>query len=115
VLARPPLQAQLFARAVGADAARVRADLSELGDHLSEVERLRGEGVIGGSQPNAADFQIAATLQSLAKFGDLAPYVQSHPAVVWASSVVPPLPGPVPSVLARDWLRPLEAGAAPSR
>jgi glutathione S-transferase len=107
VLARPSLQARMFARAVGAGDAAVRADLAALGDHLAEVERLRGAGVIGGAEPNAADFQIASSLRSIAKFGDLAPYLEDHPAVRWATTVVPPLPGPVPSVLPHEWLQPL--------
>ena len=75
VVARPSLQARLFARSSGADEAAVRSDLAALAGHLAEVERLRTEGVIGGAEPNAADFQIASSLQSIAKLGDLAPYV----------------------------------------
>ena len=41
-------------------------------------------------------------------FGDLAPYLQHHPAIRWAETVVPALPGPVPPALPREWLRPLE-------
>jgi glutathione S-transferase len=107
VLARPSLQARLFARASGAGEARVRADLAALPGHLAEVERLRGAGVIGGPDPNAADFQIASSLCSIAKLGDLTPYLEVHPAIQWAATVVPPLPGPVPSVLPREWLEPL--------
>lgn len=108
VLARPSLQARLFARAVGGDDAAVRADLAAIGDHLAEVERLRGAGVIGGVERSAADFQIAGSLRSIGELGDVAPYVEDHPAIRWAASVVPPLPGPVPSVLPRAWLQPLE-------
>jgi glutathione S-transferase len=113
VIARPRLQARAFARASGADDAAVRADIAALGDHLAEVERLRDAGVIGGERPNAADFQIASSLQSIAAMGDLAPYVAGHPAIRWAATVVPALPGPVPSALPREWLRPLEAARAP--
>jgi glutathione S-transferase len=109
VLARPPLQARLFARVSRADDATVRADLAALGGHLAEVERLRGAGAIGGDQRNAADFQIASSLRSIAAFGDLAPYIEDHPAIRWAATVVPPLRGPVPSALPRDWLQPLAA------
>jgi glutathione S-transferase len=108
LVARPSLQARAFARAVGADEAAVRADLAALGEHLDRVGRLRAEGVIGGEQPNAADFQIATSLQSIAKLGDLAPYLRGHPAVRWAGTLVPALPGPSPAVLPREWLAPLE-------
>jgi hypothetical protein len=113
----PPLfprdpEAQLFARASGADEAAVRADLAALDAHLAEVERLRDAAVLGAPERNAADFQIASSLRSLAELGDLAPYVADRPAMRWAATVVPPLPGPVPSVLPRAWLRPLEAAPA---
>jgi hypothetical protein len=48
-------------------------------------------------------------LAEIAALGDLAPYVEDHPAVRWAATVVPPLPGPVPAVQPREWLRPLDA------
>ena len=80
LLARPTLQAKLFARAVGADDAAVQADLAALGTHLDEVERLREEGVIGGVERNAADFQIASSVLALGKFADLEPFVGAHPA-----------------------------------
>ena len=107
VVARPSLQARLFARSSGADEAAVRSDLAALAGHLAEVERLRAEGVIGGAEPNAADFQIASSLQSIAKLGDLAPYVAGHSAVRWAATVVPALPGPTPRALPAEWLAPL--------
>lgn len=109
LLARPSMQAQAFARASGADEAAVRADLAALKGHLEEVERLRGEGIIGGDQRNAADFQIASCLRALAKVGDLGAYLADHQASRWAETVVPPLPGPMPVTLPREWLQPLAA------
>jgi glutathione S-transferase len=109
VIARPTLQARVFARSAGADADTVRADLAGLGSLVAEVERLRADNVIGGEGPNAADFQIATTLRSLASFGDLEPFVADHPAFRWAATVVPPLPGPVPPGLPREWLAPMSS------
>ena len=108
-LARPALQAKLFARQSKATDAAVQADLAALGDHLAEVERLRAEGVIGGKQPNAADFQIAGSLQALLKLGGLEPYLADHPAIRWSSTVAPAPWGPGPAALPREWLEPLEA------
>jgi glutathione S-transferase len=108
LVARPSLQARAFARAVGADEAAVHADLAALGSHLAEVERLRAQGVLGTDRPNAADFQIATSLQSIAKLGDLAPYLREHRTIRWAAALVPALPGPTPAVLPREWLSPLE-------
>lgn len=112
LIARPPLQARLFARAVGADAASVRADVARLPQTLAHVSELLEDGVIGGALPNAADFQIAASLRSLGKFADLEPHLDGHPAVEWAATVVPPLPGPMPAALPREWLEPLVSSAA---
>ena len=109
LIARPSLQAKAFAKAAGADEATVRADVAAIGEHLGEVERLRAEGVIGGEDRNAADFQIASCVRSIAKLGDVGPYVADHPAVVWAATVVPAQPGPTPPALPREWLQPLEA------
>ena len=114
LIARPTLQARAFARARGADDATVRADVAAIGAHLAEVERLRADGVIGGERPNAADFQIASCLRSLAGLADLEPYVSDHAAVRWAATVVPALPGPVPPALPAEWLRPLRAVAEPA-
>ena len=109
LLARPSLQARAFARARRTDDDSVRADIAALGDVLGEVERLREEGVIGGEERNAADFQIASSLRSLGTFADLEPFLADHPAIRWAAGVVPPLPGPVPPVIPREWLEPLAA------
>jgi glutathione S-transferase len=105
LLARPALQARLFARDAGADDAAVRADLAALPAHLEEVERLRAVGVLDGPQRTAADFQVAASLRSLETLSDLAPLLAGHPALAWAATVLPPLPGPAPPGLPAEWLR----------
>ena len=109
LVARPSLQAKLLAREVGADDATVRAEVANLPDTLGEVERLRADGVIGGDQPNAADFQIAGSMRSLETIGDLRPYLDGHPAMHWARTVLPVLPGPSPTALPPEWLEPLRA------
>ena len=110
LLARPAFQAAWFADDVGADDAAVQADLAALPGHLAEVERLRTDGVIGGVEPNVADFQIAATLRSLESLGDLVP-ITGHPAFRWAATVLPPLPGPTPPGLPAGWLEPVRGTA----
>ena len=108
LLARPPVQARQFARKSGADDATVRADLAGLPDMLAEVQRLHDEGVIGGDDPNAADFQIASSVNQFAMMGDLAPYLEGHPLVRWAETVAQPPPRPSPKALPAEWLAPLE-------
>jgi glutathione S-transferase len=108
LLARPPLQAKAFAKQSGATDEKVQSDIAGLRDTLDHVESLRADGVIGGERPNAADFQIASSLRSLASIGDLKPYIADHPAIQWSASVVDDLPGPTPSGLPREWLAVLE-------
>ena len=108
VLARPPFQAKAFAKGSGATDEAVQADIAGLRDTLDRVQALRDEAVIGGDQPNAADFQIASSLRSLAGIADLAPYIAGHPAIQWSATVVPDLPGSTPSALPREWLKVLE-------
>lgn len=108
LLARPSLQARLFAKQVGADDERVRAEIAGLGATLGQIEQLRADGVIGGEQPNAADFQIAGSVRALEVLGDIRPYIDDHPVMEWARGVLPELPGPSPAALPREWLEPLE-------
>ena len=109
LLARPSLQAKTFAKRSGADDATVRAELEHLPETLAEVERLRADGVIGGDSANAADFQIAGTLRSLETIGELRPYLDDHPAMEWARTRLPALPGPSPTALPPEWLAPLRS------
>jgi glutathione S-transferase len=109
LMARPALQARAFAKIVGADDAAVRAELAGMAATLGKVEELRAAGVIGGDQPNAADFQIAGSMRGLQVIGDLRPYIGDHPAMRWAETVLPALPGPSPRALPSEWLAPLDA------
>ena len=73
--------ARYFARKVGADdAERVGALVAGIPAQLDRVDRLIADGVIGGHEPNAADFQIAATLRVLMTYEDLAPAFEGRPA-----------------------------------
>ena len=95
--------ARAFARASGADEARVRADLAALPSLLDRVDALIAEGAIGGEEPNAADFQIASSVRVLAAFPELRPLVASRPAGQLALRLFPRYPDPVPA--------PMPAGA----
>lgn len=109
LVARDGLLARRFAKVSGAEADTVRADLAALPMHLDYVVDLIDLGVLGGESPNAADFQIAASLRSLQGIGDVSSYVSAHRASRWANAVLPPLPGPCPAALPAEWLAPLEA------
>lgn len=87
--------------------AAVRADLEALPAALAKVDCLISDGVIGGVQPNAADFQIATSVRLLMCFEDIHPFVEGRPAERLARDVVPNYPGQVRAALPAEWLAPL--------
>jgi glutathione S-transferase len=96
--------ARAFAAAIGADDDQVRRDVGELPAQLDHVDTLIADGVIGTADPNAADFQIAATLRVMLSFHDLAPMVAWRPAAELALRLVPDWPDEVPRFLPDQWL-----------
>lgn len=89
----------------------IRADLAALPGRLDRVDALIAEGVIGGEQPNAADFQIATSVRLLLAYEDLKPYVEGRPAADHARRVVPEYNASFPKVFPAEWL-PSRAAAA---
>jgi glutathione S-transferase len=81
----------------GITAARLEQDLAELPAKLAHVEELIERGVIGGAQPNAADFQILATVRVLLTLGDLRRLFQDAAAERAALELFPVYPGQVPA------------------
>jgi glutathione S-transferase len=90
-----PVARAMAARA-GADETRVRSDLSGLRATLARVDELIETGVIGGSQPNAADFQILPTVRLIGALDDLAPAVQGRPCGELAERMIPQFPRAAP-------------------
>lgn len=86
-----------------------RAAIARLPDCLDRVETLLDEGVIGGERPNAADFQIAASIRVLLVFDDLRPLIDDRPAGRYARSLIPEYAGHIPAVLPQEWLEPLRS------
>ena len=82
----------------------VRADLQALPSKLDRVDTLISEGVIGGEQLNAADFQIATSVRLLLAYEDLRPYVEGRPAAEHALRVVPDYNVAFPKVFPPEWL-----------
>ena len=54
-------------------------------------------GVIGGSERNVADFQIATSVRLLLTLDDVRPLIEGRPAERLARDVVPPYAGHVPA------------------
>jgi glutathione S-transferase len=86
---------------------RVRADLAALPGMLQRIDDWIAEGVVGGEQPNAADFQIAPTVRLAMTLDDLRPAIEPRPAGELALRLVPEYPGQAPPVLPPEWLEPL--------
>ncbi|HTA05721.1 MAG TPA: glutathione S-transferase [Solirubrobacteraceae bacterium] len=78
-------------------AARLHDDLAGLPAKVAHVEQLAADGVIGGEQPNAADFQIGATIRVLLPIGDLAPLLDGTAVKEIALRLFPSYPGGVPA------------------
>jgi glutathione S-transferase len=89
----------------------VRRDIELLPGLLSRIDNWIAEGVLGGEQPNAADFQIAPSLRLAMSLDDLRPAIEHRPAGELALRVVPDYPGRTPPALPPAWLEPLHAPA----
>jgi glutathione S-transferase len=101
--AQKPL-AHAFARMAGVSDERVRADITALPGQLDHVDRLIAGGVIGGDEPNAADFQIGTSVRVFLAYEDLRGLVEGRPAGELAMRLLPRYPGPLPPFLPDEWL-----------
>jgi glutathione S-transferase len=82
----------------------VKTDLAAVPDRIDNVDARLAEGVIGGEQLNAADFQIATTVRLLLAFEDLRPYIEGRPAADHARRVVRDYNVSFPPVFPAAWL-----------
>ena len=96
----------------GVTDAAVRKDLASLPSWLDRIDEWIAEGLLGGEEPNAADFQIAAALRLAMTLQDLRPHIASRPAGELAMRLAPDYPGEAPPVFPTEWLEPLRAPAA---
>jgi glutathione S-transferase len=88
----------------GSTDAAVSADLASLRADLDRIDAWIADGVLGGPQPNAADYQIAPSLRLLMSFDDLRPFIEGRPCGEMAMRVVPDFPGRTPPLVPADWL-----------
>jgi len=94
---------RVLARKSHADEQHVRADVEALPSMLDHVDDLIASGVIGGEQPNAADFQIGTTVWALMALSDIKPLVAGSPAAELAARLMPPMELEVPTFLPPSW------------
>lgn len=85
----------------------VRAALAEMAGQLDRIDDYIEQGLIGNERPNAADFQIAATVRLAMTVEDLRPVIESRPAGRLALRLVPEYDGHLPPGLPQGWLEPL--------
>ena len=71
--------ARHLANKVDADGEIQRA-IAQVPEVLDHVDQLIADGVIGGEEPNAADFQIATSVRALLNVEDLEPATKGRPA-----------------------------------
>jgi glutathione S-transferase len=90
-----------------ADDANVQAAVAALPGLLDRLDEFVLSGVIGGEEPNAADFQIAPSIRLAMTVGDLEPFIESRPIGHAAMRLVPDYPGYIPPGLPQAWLEPL--------
>ena len=94
----------IAARLNGSTDENVRADLASLGEDLDRIDGWIAAGVIGGPEPNAADFQLAPSIRLLMSFDDLRPFVEARPCGEMAKRIVTDFPGRTPPIFPAEWL-----------
>jgi glutathione S-transferase len=88
----------------------IRNAIAAISEVLDHVDELIAKGVIGGDQPNAADFQIATSVRALLTVRDLDRVTQGRPAADHAMRLVPEFGNDFPA-----GLLPAELFRAPER
>jgi glutathione S-transferase len=98
--------ARHLVRKAGASDEKVRETLSNVPATLDRVDELISDGVIGGAEPNAADFQVATSVRALMDVQDLLHAIRGRPAEQLANSIIPEFPAPTipPGNLPEEWL-----------
>jgi len=97
-----------LARKADSSDERVEKTIRLLPALIEHVDMLIAEGVIGGREPNAADYQIATSVRALLTVEDLRPAIEGSRAERLAMSIIPEFPGTeIPPSLPREWLAPL--------
>jgi len=86
---------------------------------LDQIDAWIAQGLLGGDELNAADFQIAVNVAAWLMFEDLAPFLDGRPAAALARRVAGDYGGHVRRVLPAEWLarpdgRPVGAGVCGS-
>lgn len=99
-----PVIVRIMARDHKARDEAVRQDLAALPGLLDRIDGWIGDGVLGGDEPNVADYQVATSLALLMTLDDLRPVIEARPAGRLVARLAPDLPGRVPPAFPPAWL-----------
>jgi len=88
-----------------------REDIVMLPERMDQIDAWIAEGVLGGEQLNAADFQIGVNVSALLLSDDLTPFVEGRPAAALARRVLPDYVGHIGPVFPPEWMNELRAAA----
>jgi glutathione S-transferase len=91
-----------------------REDVALLPDRLDQIDAWIAQGVLGGAELNAADFQIGVNVSAMLACEDLVPFVAGRPAQALARRVLPEYGGRVGQILPSEWLALAGGGAGGS-
>jgi glutathione S-transferase len=97
VLVAPPVAAASRRVNKATDEA-AHSDLEALPGLIDRVDQLIEQGVIGGTERNVADFQIATSVSLLLTMDDVRPMIEGRPAERLARELVQDQPGHIPGV-----------------
>ena len=94
----------MAAKIQGAVDDAVRADLAALPGLLDRIDGWIAEGLLGGEEPNVADYQVASTLALLMTLDDLRPFISARPAGELVRRYAAGYPGRMPPTFPKAWL-----------
>lgn len=78
-------------------AVQLAEDLAGLPAKVEHIDALAADGIVGGDEPTAADFEIGATVRVLLTIGDLRPLLENRAAGTIARRWFADYPGDVPA------------------
>ena len=89
-----PVIIRVVARGHDARDEAIRQDLAALPGVLDRIDGWIADGVLGGSPPNVADYQVATSLALLMAHEDLRPIIAARPAGELSRRLAPAPAGP---------------------
>jgi glutathione S-transferase len=81
-----------------------REDVEMLPERLDQIDTWIAAGVLGGDEPNAADFQIAVNVSALLLSDDFARFIEGRPAAQLARRVAPDYVGHLGPIVPEEWM-----------